>query len=87
MSPRQRADRTLARQIHASPAGRSDRNSPGQRSNSGPSTASAPTFRRALTDLPRHDGLSGGITDDTQMTLFTAEGVIRAAVRYACKGI
>ena len=59
----------------------------GQRSNSGPSTASAPTFRTGLTDLPRHDGLSGAITDDTQMTLFTAEGVIRAAVRYACKGI
>jgi ADP-ribosyl-[dinitrogen reductase] hydrolase len=29
----------------------------------------------------------GRITDDTQMTLFTAEGLIRARVRYALKGI
>ena len=27
------------------------------------------------------------ITDDTQMTLFTAEGIIRATVRYAHRGI
>jgi len=32
-------------------------------------------------------GRSGAITDDTQMTLFTAEGFIRAAVRYANRGI
>jgi ADP-ribosyl-[dinitrogen reductase] hydrolase len=32
-------------------------------------------------------GRFGAITDDTQMTLFTAEGLIRAAVRYANKGI
>lgn len=29
----------------------------------------------------------GAITDDTQMTLFTAEGLIRAAVRYESRGI
>jgi ADP-ribosylglycohydrolase len=32
-------------------------------------------------------GRKGVITDDTQMTLFTAEGFIRAAVRYANRGI
>jgi ADP-ribosyl-[dinitrogen reductase] hydrolase len=32
-------------------------------------------------------GRKGAITDDTQMTLFTAEGFIRAAVRYASRGI
>ena len=32
-------------------------------------------------------GRLGAITDDTQMTLFTAEGVIRAAVRFDAKGI
>lgn len=32
-------------------------------------------------DLPPHQGLRGAITDDTQMTLFTAEGLIRAAER------
>ncbi|MBO7147816.1 MAG: ADP-ribosylglycohydrolase family protein, partial [Lentisphaeria bacterium] len=30
---------------------------------------------------------TGAITDDTQMTLFTAEGILRAAVRYSEKGI
>jgi ADP-ribosylglycohydrolase len=39
-----------------------------------------------LTDLPPHDGGKGAITDDTQMTLFTAEGLIRAAVRWDLKG-
>ena len=34
-----------------------------------------------------HDGRSGAITDDTQMTLFTAEGLIRAAIRSTSKGI
>jgi ADP-ribosylglycohydrolase len=29
----------------------------------------------------------GQVTDDTQMTLFTAEGMIRASVRAACKGL
>lgn len=32
-------------------------------------------------------GRVGAITDDTQMTLFTAEGLIRAQVRYAGRGI
>ncbi len=32
-------------------------------------------------------GLTGAITDDTQMTLFTAEGLIRANVRYSARGI
>jgi ADP-ribosyl-[dinitrogen reductase] hydrolase len=31
-----------------------------------------------LTDLPPHAGLRGAITDDTQMTLFTAEGLMDA---------
>ncbi|MFF3245595.1 ADP-ribosylglycohydrolase family protein [Streptomyces sp. NPDC002870] len=33
------------------------------------------------------DGVTGRITDDTQMTLFTAEGLIRAQARAAGKGI
>lgn len=32
-------------------------------------------------------GRIGAITDDTQMTLFTAEGLLRAWVRHAGKGI
>ncbi len=32
-------------------------------------------------------GLTGAITDDTQMTLFTAEGLIRANVRSSARGI
>lgn len=39
-----------------------------------------------ITDLPPHQGLRGAITDDTQMTLFTAEGIIRAHVRGTLKG-
>ena len=35
---------------------------------------------------PTYDGI-GKITDDTQMTLFTAEGLIRGWVRGRCKGI
>lgn len=35
-------------------------------------------FPDGLDDLPPHDGLRGAITDDTQMTLFTAEGLIDA---------
>ena len=35
---------------------------------------------------PSYDGL-GTITDDTQMTLFTAEGLLRAYVRWASRGI
>ncbi|MCC5986518.1 MAG: ADP-ribosylglycohydrolase family protein [Pararhodobacter sp.] len=44
-------------------------------------------FPDGITDLPPHQGLRGAITDDTQMTLFTAEGIIRAHVRGALKGI
>lgn len=40
-----------------------------------------------LNDLPPHKGLHGAITDDTQMTLFTAEGLIRAQIRSSLKGI
>ncbi|MFD7866114.1 ADP-ribosylglycohydrolase family protein [Streptomyces sp. NPDC059783] len=40
---------------------------------------------RGLT--PDEDGVTGRITDDTQMTLFTAEGLIRAHVRARTKGI
>ena len=36
--------------------------------------------------VPAYGGL-GSITDDTQMTLFTAEGLLRARVRHAAKGI
>lgn len=32
-------------------------------------------------------GRAGAITDDTQMTLFTLEGLLRAEVRYAARGI
>ena len=35
-------------------------------------------FPEGILDLPPHQGLRGAITDDTQMTLFTAEGLIRA---------
>ncbi len=44
-------------------------------------------FPKGFSDLPRHDGIPGAITDDTQMTLFTAEGLIRASVRYEERGI
>lgn len=44
-------------------------------------------FPEGISDLPPHQGLRGAITDDTQMTLFTAEGLIRAHVRGALKGI
>lgn len=37
--------------------------------------------------LDRAYGFLGAITDDTQMTLFTAEGLIRAHVRFTLKGI
>src|SRR5713101_6709277 len=37
--------------------------------------------------LPAYDRSGGAITDDTQMTLFTAEGMIRALVRYSHRGI
>lgn len=44
-------------------------------------------FPDGISDLPPHQDLRGAITDDTQMTLFTAEGLIRAHVRGALKGI
>ncbi len=44
-------------------------------------------FPYGLRDLPPHHGIVGAITDDTQMTLFTAEGLIRAWVRGRLKGI
>lgn len=41
-----------------------------------------------ITDLvPDSDGVTGRITDDTQMTLFTAEGYLRAYHRGKAKGI
>lgn len=45
------------------------------------------TFPRGLMQLPVAYGLRGAITDDTQMTLFTAEGLIRAQARSIAKGI
>lgn len=44
-------------------------------------------FPQGFTDLPLHQGIRGAITDDTQMTLFTAEGLMRAAVRGSLRGI
>ena len=44
-------------------------------------------FPQGFTDLPVHQGIRGAFTDDTQMTLFTAEGMVRAFVRGALKGI
>jgi len=44
-------------------------------------------FPDGIADLPVHNRVRGAITDDTQMTLFSAEGVIRADVRAALKGI
>ena len=44
-------------------------------------------FPGGITDLPPHQGLRGAITDDTQMTLFTAEGLIRGILRFMAKGI
>lgn len=44
-------------------------------------------FPEGLTELPPHDGRRGAITDDTQMTLFTAEGLINAILRQDARGI
>jgi ADP-ribosyl-[dinitrogen reductase] hydrolase len=44
-------------------------------------------FPDGISDLPPHQGQRGAITDDTQMTLFTAEGLIRTHIRGALKGI
>jgi len=40
-----------------------------------------------ITDLVPAYGKLGAITDDTQMTLFTAEGVLRAYVRLSLRGL
>ena len=42
---------------------------------------------RGIADYDEAYGVEGAITDDTQMTLFTAEGLLRAAVRQREKGI
>ncbi|WP_372922954.1 ADP-ribosylglycohydrolase family protein, partial [Roseovarius sp.] len=44
-------------------------------------------FPDGISELPPHRGLHGAITDDTQMTLFMAEGIIRAQIRGVVKGI
>lgn len=44
-------------------------------------------FPGGLTDLPPYRGQRGAITDDTQMALFTAEGLIRARIRAQLRGI
>lgn len=42
---------------------------------------------KGLTNYAPAYGRVGAITDDTQMTLFTAEGLLRSHVRASCKGI
>lgn len=42
---------------------------------------------KGVTDFVAGDWPAGTITDDTQMTLFTAEGLIRAKMRWLGKGI
>ena len=42
---------------------------------------------RGITRFDEAYGWVGAVTDDTQMTLFTAEGLIRASVRRTLKGI
>lgn len=44
-------------------------------------------FPESVSVSPLHQGLRGAITDDTQMTLFTAEGMIGAHIRGALNGI
>lgn len=44
-------------------------------------------FPAGLADLPPYGGQRGAITDDTQMTFFTAEGLIRARIRGQLRGI
>ena len=43
--------------------------------------------QQGITDLSEAYGKVGAITDDTQMTLFTAEGLLRAYVRWMLRGI
>ena len=40
-----------------------------------------------ITDYVTAYGGLGRITDDTQMTLFTAEGLLRSVVRARCRGM
>ncbi len=44
-------------------------------------------FPNGVDEMLAHDGRIGSITDDTQMTLFTAEGLLRARTRGMTKGI
>ena len=44
-------------------------------------------FPHGIERILPHDGRAAAITDDTQMTLFTAEGLVRAVVRLELKGI
>lgn len=44
-------------------------------------------FTEGCVHLIPHQGRIGAITDDTQMTLFTAEGILRAVVRAETRGI
>lgn len=44
-------------------------------------------FPHGILDIPPFMGQKGAITDDTQMTLFTAEGLIRAYIRGTLRGI
>lgn len=44
-------------------------------------------FSDGVDDMLAHQGRIGAITDDTQMTLFTAEGLLRAQNRFFEKGI
>lgn len=44
-------------------------------------------FPGGVDEILRHQGKRGAITDDTQITLFTAERLIRAQVRGTLKGI
>ena len=43
--------------------------------------------KEGITDFHPAYGKTGAITDDTQMTLFTAEGLLRAIVRERERGI
>ena len=43
--------------------------------------------RAGITEFDEAYGLVGAITDDTQMTLFTVEGLIRSFIRQSLKGI
>lgn len=44
-------------------------------------------FPNGIDQLIPHQGKIGAITDDTQMSLFTAEGLIRAKIRGVLKGV